>query len=494
MATRTWAGISSRIAKATRSATNSQHAGLHRVAARLAAQTVGLLMVMLIVLEVILYLIIQQRLIASLEDTIKTRAKIPASLVCSVSHLSCPGNSGPGFGGPGRNPGGGGSFGSNGGPGGGQFPGPNGGPNPGGGGNPHDINPDLIPSDVTSVFINPALQAVHHDGVLGNIVLDRPAVRTALSTQQAQCCSVQKYKGQTYLVYTAALHSGGKVIGAIQTSISEAQFKGTLQSVLDTLLVVALLGLLSSSVVTAVLVRRALQPVRMAMQRQRDFVADAAHELRTPLAIQRTVGEIGLNDSGTDDQRATVEQMLTENHHLTRLVEDLSLLARTDTDAVALERRPVDLSSLVTNLAAELSYVAEADGITLAAEVQGEITVTGDILRLRQLLLILLDNALKHTSSGGTVSIRLTASHGGGARVEVKDSGPGIDPPDLARIFDRFYRVDKARTGECTGLGLAIAQWIVVAHGGRIWAENATDGTGAVFTATVPLARAGTAA
>jgi hypothetical protein len=261
MATRAWAGFSSRIANATRSATSSQHAGLHRVAARLAAQTVGLLMVMLIVLEVVLYLIIQQRLIASLEDTIKTRANIPASLVCSVSHLQCPGTGGPG-GGPGQNPGGGG-FGNNGGPGGGQFPGPGGGQNRGGGGVPRDINPDLIPSDVTSVFINPALQAVHHDGVLGNIVLDRPAAHTALATQHPQCCSVQKYKGQTYLVYSAALHSGGKVIGAIQTSISEAQFKGTLQSVLDTLLVVALLGLLGSSAVTAVLVRRALQPVRI---------------------------------------------------------------------------------------------------------------------------------------------------------------------------------------------------------------------------------------
>jgi signal transduction histidine kinase len=446
-----------------------------------------MLMVMLIVLEVILYLIIQQRLIGSLEDTLKGRATLPASLVCQISHLPCPGNGGPGFNGtPGQNPGGGG-FGNFGGPGGGQNRGPAG--NPGG-----DINPDLTPSDASSVFINPGLQAVHHDGALGSIILDRAAVRTTLATQRVQCCSVQKYKGQTYLVYTTALHANGKVIGALQTSISESQFKGTLQSVLDTLLVVALLGLVSSSAITAVLVQRALQPVRMAMQRQRDFVADAAHELRTPLAIQRTVGEIGLTDSGTDDPHATVEQMLTENHHLTRLVEDLSLLARTDTDAVSLERRPVDLSSLLAGLAAELGYVAEADGITLEADVQEQIGVTGDILRLRQLLLILLDNALKHTSAGGTVSVRLSSSHGGGARIEVQDSGPGIDPGDLARIFDRFYRVDKARTGEGTGLGLAIAKWIVDAHSGRIWAGNAPDKKGAIFTGTMPPARAGTTA
>jgi signal transduction histidine kinase len=318
-------------------------------------------------------------------------------------------------------------------------------------------------------------------------------VRTALATQRPQCCTVKSYKGQSYLVYTTALKNNGKVIGAVQASILESQFKGTMQSVQETLLVVALLGLLSSSAISAVLVRRALQPVRLAMQRQRDFVADAAHELRTPLAIQRTVGEIGLADQATDDQRATVEQMLTENQHLTRLVEDLSLLARTDTDAVSIDRRPVDLSTLLADLAGELRYVAEVDGIRLDADVQGQVVVTGDILRLRQLLLILLDNALKHTSSGGTVSVRLSSSHSGGAHVEVADSGPGIDPVDLPRLFDRFYRVDKARTGEGTGLGLAIAKWIVDAHGGRISAGNAA-GQGAVFTVVLPFARAGTTA
>src|SRR5205807_5840174 len=116
------------------------------------------------------------------------------------------------------------------------------------------------------------------------------------------------------------------------------------------------------------------------------------------------------------------------------------------------------------------------------------------LLRLRQLLLILLDNALKHTPSGGTVRVRLAASQSGGARIEVIDSGPGIDPNDLPRIFDRFYRVDKARTGAGTGLGLAIANWTVDAHGGRIWAENVVSNGGAAFTVTLPLARAGAAA
>jgi signal transduction histidine kinase len=194
-------------------------------------------------------------------------------------------------------------------------------------------------------------------------------------------------------------------------------------------------------------------------------------------------------DPTIEDLETTIEQMLGENQHLTRLVEDLSLLARADTDAVSIDRRQVDLSTLVADTSRELSYLAETQGHTLQMEVAGGIQVTGDILRLRQLLLILIDNALKHTPTGGTVTVRLSASHGTRARLEVSDSGTGIDPPDLQQIFDRFYRADKARTGEGTGLGLAIARWIVEAHGGHIEAGNIAP-HGAVFTVTLPMTRA----
>src|SRR5947209_19733496 len=103
------------------------------------------------------------------------------------------------------------------------------------------------------------------------------------------------------------------------------------------------------------MVNRSLQPVGVAMQRQRDFVADAAHELRTPLAIMRTVGEVGMGAESVDDLQGTVAQMLGESHHLTRLVDDLSLLARTDSNTVSIDRRPVDLSTLVSETVAELS-------------------------------------------------------------------------------------------------------------------------------------------
>jgi signal transduction histidine kinase len=301
-------------------------------------------------------------------------------------------------------------------------------------------------------------------------------------------CGVHTYQGQDYLVYTAPIRVNGNLIGAVQNSISERQYETTMHTIRIALLVVALLGLITSGGISLVMARRALQPIRSAIRYQRDFVADAAHELRTPLAIQRTVGEVGMAEQSPDELQATIAQMLGENQHLTRLVEDLSLLARTDTNAVAIERRSVDLSSLVAETAAEIEPLAQAQEVTLEAEVDKHINALGDLLRLRQLLLILLDNALKHTPAGGTVHLTLSVQ-GSRARLQVADTGPGVDPAHLPRIFDRFYRADQARTEGGSGLGLAIGKWIVEAHGGQIQAGNGSP-HGAVFTVLLPVARA----
>lgn len=442
---------------------------LTRVALRLAGQTVTLLLVMLIVLEVAVFIITQQAFLGSLKATLNDRTRPPLDLTCSLYHLPCASGSaydsdrdrhpGPPFGSP---------FG------------------PGGRGGSSSINPDLTPSDATSIFVTRTLSVVHVDGALGAVLLAPEDARAAIRHDEVQCCSVHPYKGENYLVYTRPLAvSGHGVVGAVQASISEHQYQATMSSLLQALIVVALLGLLGSAAISAALVRRALQPIRQAMQRQRDFVADAAHELRTPLAIQRAVGEVAAGEATVEDLEGAVSQMLIENQHLTRLVEDLSLLARSDSNAVTVNRAPVDVSSLVEATSDELSYLAEDQGVSLRAEITPGITVTGDIVRLRQLLLILLDNSFKHTPEGGTVDVRLLREQGR-MRLEVTDSGPGIKAEDLSRIFDRFYRADQARTGQGTGLGLAIARWIVEAHGGHISAANVSP-HGAAFTVTLPI-------
>jgi len=442
------------------------------VAARLAAQTVALLLVMLITLEVVVYIITRQTLLGSLETTLKARASQADPNVCHAFQLICGRQSG--LSGPSGPPGqpqtrepsdfsGNGSFGF------------------------RTFRPISGPSEASAAFVDLDLSLVHADGALGRVLLGPTDARKALQTNRAQCCTVHAFKSQDYLVYTAPIQSNGRVVGAVQTSISEHQYLQTLDTLLEALLVVALLGLITSGGISVALVGRALRPIRAAMQRQRAFVADAAHELRTPLAIQRTVGEVVMAEPSPDDLQAAVAQMLGENQHLTKLVEDLSLLARADTNAVSIERRPVDLSSLVAETTHELAYLAEEKGVSLHAEVKDHITTVGDILRLRQLLLILLDNALKHSPAGGALDVRLSPQDDR-VSLQVRDSGPGIEPADLPQIFDRFYRSDRARTGQGSGLGLAIGKWIVEAHGGQIRAGNASP-YGAVFTVTLPLAR-----
>jgi signal transduction histidine kinase len=470
--------------RARSSAVTAAHdEGLRQVAIRLAAQTVALLLVMLIVLEIIVYLITRQTLLGSLESTLKTRAAQPDGSLCGAFHVSC------------------GPFGPQGPPRGQGNPASSTGQgkpvsNSGNGGFPHQgagptqqFSSTALPhpSDASAVYVDTGLHIRHSDGALGGHLLDRQAARTTLRIHRPQCCDTKTYKGQSYLVFTDVLRFNGKVMGAVQTSISEHQYQRAMEGLLQALFLVAVLGLVGSGGISALLTRRALQPIRLAVQRQRDFVADAAHELRTPLAIMRTVGEVGLNGQNGEDQQTTIEQMLAENQHLTRLVDDLSLLARADSRAVSIERRPTDISSMIAETTAELTPLANGQGVTVTADVEENIQVLGDILRLRQLLLILLDNALKHTPSGGTISIRLSRQNAR-ARLQVADSGPGIDPADLPQIFDRFYRADQSRTGEGSGLGLAIGKWIVDAHGGSIHADNAPD-RGAVFTVTLPLAR-----
>ncbi len=169
------------------------------------------------------------------------------------------------------------------------------------------------------------------------------------------------------------------------------------------------------------------------------------------------------------------------------MVDDLLLLARSDSGAVELERVPLDMGDIASTGASALTRLAEEREVSLVVDpVPAEIT--GDPARLRQLVAILVDNAIRHAPSGSRVDVRVRTD-GGDAVVVVEDQGPGIRAEDLPRVFDRFYRGAGAPGGG-TGLGLAIAAWIVERHGGRIAAAN-RDGGGARFTVRLPLVRAG---
>lgn len=248
-------------------------------------------------------------------------------------------------------------------------------------------------------------------------------------------------------------------------------------------------GVVLAGIGSLFLANRALVPIREAFARQRQFTADASHELRTPLALIRANAEM-LSRSGVrlpPEDSEFISEIIRETDHLNRLIGDLLTLARADSHNIQITRKPVDLRALVSDVHDDLRYIAEARGIQSEVTLDGPVTVQGDEGRLRQLLLILLDNSLKYTNPGGHVDLRLThVDHH--AQLVVSDTGIGIPQKDLPRIFERFYRVDRAREHDSggTGLGLAIADWIVRAHHGTIKAES-EPGRGTRFLVELPL-------
>lgn len=230
--------------------------------------------------------------------------------------------------------------------------------------------------------------------------------------------------------------------------------------------------------------------------RLRQFTADASHELRTPLTALRSVGEVALrqpdSQSGRsrDTYREAIESMLEEVDRLTRLVESLLQLTRADAGRATLKPEALDLAQLARETADHLRVLAEEKSQTIRLNVTDGTVVRADRDTLRQALINLLDNAIKYSPPGGSIDVSVRHDGEGRVQVCVTDAGPGIPADQHPLVFDRFYRVDKARSREAggVGLGLSIARWAVEANGGRIELESAV-GRGSSFRIILPMPR-----
>jgi heavy metal sensor kinase len=332
--------------------------------------------------------------------------------------------------------------------------------------------------------------------------------------------------GHHLRVVTVPLIINGQVRGYIQT----AQSLSTVDAALERLLKIMLIGgaviLLMSLLLGDYLTRRALQPIDTIAQTaqqitaaddlsrripyngppdelgqltqtfndtlgrlerlfdaQRRFVADVSHEMRTPLTTIR--GNVDLmRRIGYDDEAMVAID--GETRRMSRLVEDLLLLAKADAGRLPLEKTPVDLDTLVLGVYHQAQVLSDAVTVHLGQVEPAR--VLGDTDRLKQLLLNLVSNGLKYTPPGGSVTLSLTLDHSEWVLVNVVDTGIGIPADDLPHIFDRFYRVDKARSRAKggTGLGLSIAKWIADAHGGQI-SVSSEEGKGSTFTVRLPV-------
>ena len=291
------------------------------------------------------------------------------------------------------------------------------------------------------------------------------------------------YRGNPVRVLSLPLPAiaPGAPAGVVQVIGDRTAELRTLSVLLVVLLGGGLVALAVAALAGSLYATRALVPIRASLRRQREFAADTSHELRTPLAVIRAgVARVRQQpDARVADVAPTLEAVDAEAVRLGAIVDDLLALARTDAGPADLDLRPVDLAEVATSALAALEPLALKRGVRLTLDVEPAV-VMGDADRLRRLVTVLADNAIRHGREGGNVAVIVREGS-----LVVEDDGPGIPAADRDRIFERFFRGEGAAPGG-SGLGLAIADWIVERHGGRIRVGSAASG-GARFEVSLPI-------
>jgi two-component sensor histidine kinase len=289
------------------------------------------------------------------------------------------------------------------------------------------------------------------------------------------------------------IYDGPQELGTVFVGEDISSYYHMLKMLLIMMVVISILFLVIAAFAGHLLAGRAIIPIKQAFSRQREFVADASHELRTPLSILLTSVDAVQTD---DDQNLSpfstqvLDDMKNEIRRMTKIVTDLLTLARADAGATNIMKEKFDLAIVAEQVFRSLQPLAVVKGITLEMAGDATIPILADRERINQLLLILVDNAIKYTPAGGRVGVLLTtaAAPKPCVMITVHDTGVGIPETQRNLIFERFYRVDKARSREegGTGLGLSIAKWIVDVHSGKIKVESAPGG-GSSFVVTLPV-------
>jgi heavy metal sensor kinase len=384
------------------------------------------------------------------------------------------------------------------------------------------------------------VQILDESGRVGDRSTNLRNVQVPLSIQTLQAASKGRTTIETVQVMgkyplrlvTLPITDNGRLVGIVQVGSSLEEVEEALHQLLLILLVAVPAALLLASAGGLFLANKALRPVdeitqiarrigsgdlsqRIRIKRVNDelgrlaatfnemiakleesfrrvkrFTADASHELKTPLTILRGEVEVGLKKQRTlTEYKRILNSNLEETSRMSRIVDDLLILSRADMGELTMEREEVELSSLAREVWDDLQILAQEKGVQLKYMGDGFTKVEGDPLFLRQLILNITENGLKYTPSGGEVELKVQGDRDQGVvRIFVSDTGVGISPKDQKRVFDRFFRVDKARSRDTggTGLGLSISQWIAQAHEGQI-AVKSKVGKGSTFTVTIPL-------
>jgi signal transduction histidine kinase len=321
---------------------------------------------------------------------------------------------------------------------------------------------------------------------------DLPKFRNAGKPDGVETMSIN---GEVYRVQTVTLPKKVVVGDRIQLAMQYQVVYNLApeQNMLSSLLYVVAIGDAVSIVIAVVaglfLARRALVPIQVSWEKQQQFIADASHELRTPLAAILVNLErlFRYPDHTIEQESEKIMIGMQEARRLSKLVSDLLTLARSDSNELQIMNQKLRLDELVLKCTQVFSQLAIVKEVSLETDIEQPLEIIGDEERLHQLLVILLDNALKYTNEGGKIYVSCKRE-GQRVAVMIKDTGIGIPKEDIPFLFDRFFRVDKMRSRqtEGTGLGLSIAKWIVDAHHGKIQV-NSEEGVGTSFLLNLPL-------
>ena len=268
----------------------------------------------------------------------------------------------------------------------------------------------------------------------------------------------------------------GKDVTALYSGLRKATFM---------LIILGIIALIIASVFGHIMAGRAIAPMKEAYEKQKQFAADASHELRTPLAVVMSSAELLLADPSISNPflKEVIGDVKSEVKKMSQLVSDLLMVARSDNNALKIKIQKIDLGNLLSQNVRMMTPLAEKKEISLSGEGFRKVIISCDEQKIKQLILILVDNAIKYTPNGGNVIVSLEGETEDKVFFSVKDSGIGIAPEDQQKIFERFYRVDKARSREMggNGLGLSIATEILRIHNGKIFVDS-EPGHGTKFT------------
>lgn len=333
---------------------------------------------------------------------------------------------------------------------------------------------------VVTVYVSSAgeiIQINTNMGYLETDILQEVAEKASLSNKDQG--RIKKYQ--------LAFKKAGSGSGTLIAFASYKEAKDQLQAAFMLAAIMFIGAMLILLLITIQLSKYAFRPAERAWAQQQQFIADASHELKTPITAILANNNVVLahGDSTVDEQRKWIENSQAEAHHMKELVNNMLFLAKSEGEEQKSLLTEVQLSDVCSEAVMQFDPVAFENGTLLESEIEEGVIITGDLTQLRQLVYILIDNACKYAGRGGSVDFRLTG--GKTPTITVNNTGDPIPPEDLPHIFERFYRSDKARTQKNQaggyGLGLAIARTIAEKHGAQIKAESdALSGT--TFTVT----------